>query len=137
MSKWEYACRGGTTTRYSFGDDASQLSDCGWWGGFTNGNAKNEQHAHAVGQKKPNAFGLYDMHGNVMEWCQDIYDEEAYRRFSALTLDPQVTTARGLRVLRGGSWINNPWSCYSTSRTGELPSSCDSWIGVRVVCEIR
>ncbi len=71
-AQWEYACRAGTKTKYSFGDDESQLDEYAWWGGRTgNGNAKTEQYAHTVATKKPNPWGLSDMHGNLWEWCQD------------------------------------------------------------------
>ena len=71
-AEWEYACRGGTTTRFSFGEDERTLGDYAWWGSFIDdGNTKDEFYAHEVGRKKPNPFGLYDMHGNVFEWCED------------------------------------------------------------------
>jgi len=64
-AEWEYACRGGTNTAFGFGDDAAVLSDYAWWGGILgSGNSGNEQYAHEVAQKLPNALGLYDMHGN-------------------------------------------------------------------------
>ena len=80
-AEWEYACRAGTMTAYSFGDDVAELSRYGWWGGhYGDGNAKDEKFAHRVRLKQPNPWGLYDMHGNVLEWCQDWYASILLRR---------------------------------------------------------
>ena len=114
-AEWEYACRAGTTTAYYFGDDASELSDYGWWGGFIgNGNAKDEQYAHRVGQKKPNAWGLYDMHGNVWEWCSDWYGEYS----GGSVTDPTGADTGSDRVNRGGGWYGFPRSARSANRSG-------------------
>lgn len=103
-AQWEYACRAGTTTRFSFGDDDSQLGEFAWYGGYGRGSASGEEYAHLVQQKKPNPWNLYDMHGNCWEWCLD-------RAGNKLTagVDPVVTNGEK-NVLRGGSW-------YSESRT--------------------
>jgi formylglycine-generating enzyme required for sulfatase activity/tRNA A-37 threonylcarbamoyl transferase component Bud32 len=98
-AEWEYACRAGSTTRYGFGDDERELSKYAWLGGAF------EKGTHAAGQKQPNAFGLYDMHGNVWEWCWDWYDAEHYKQMLNINLaGPSWGT---VRVLRGGSFDNN------------------------------
>jgi formylglycine-generating enzyme required for sulfatase activity len=111
-AQWEYACRAGSKTAYYFGDDASKLGDYAWYS--DNAYKQDEKYAHGVGQKKPNAFGLYDMHGNVYEWCSDWYDEKFYAK--AKNVDPENTTKATARVLRGGSWSSNPGYCRAAAR---------------------
>src|SRR3546814_12560643 len=83
-AEWEYACRAGSTTTYNFGDEASALDDHAW-------NATNsEGKTHAVGQKEPNTWGLYDMHGNVAEWTYDQYIADFYKQFEGTTADNPV-----------------------------------------------
>jgi formylglycine-generating enzyme required for sulfatase activity len=96
-AQWEYACRAGTTTRYALGDEAKELGDYGWW--YWNSQWKT----HPVGQKKPNAWGLYDMHGNVWEWCADWFDEDYYANSPAE--DPTGPDSGESRVVRGGSFF--------------------------------
>jgi formylglycine-generating enzyme required for sulfatase activity len=122
-AEWEYACRAGTTTKYSFGDDDTQLGDYAWF-------SKNSRdRTHPVGGKKPNAWGLYDMHGNVWEWCQDWYG--AYP--SGTVTDPTGATSGSDRVNRGGSWDLTALICRSTHRYGGLnPSIRFSSRGFRV-----
>jgi formylglycine-generating enzyme required for sulfatase activity len=99
-AEWEYACRAGTTTAYSFGDDAAQLKDYAWF-------AKNSDFKYQkVGKKKPNAWGLFDMHGNVTEWCVDQYDAAFYAQFANKPQlnDWKPSTTPYPHVTRGGSW---------------------------------
>jgi formylglycine-generating enzyme required for sulfatase activity/predicted Ser/Thr protein kinase len=95
-AEWEYACRARSTTRYSFGDEAASLDEYAWYGGNSGGQT------HPVGQKKPNTFGLYDMHGNVWEWCWDWFDKDYYNKSSSV--DPINANPDTGHVLRGGSW---------------------------------
>ena len=105
-AEWEYACRAGAETRWSFGDDETKLGDYAWyennawdidWG-------IDEKYAHKVAQKQPNAWGLHDMHGNVYEWCHDYYEEDYYKL--SPEKDPTGPASGSFRVLRGGSWGN-------------------------------
>ena len=99
-AEWEYACRAGTKTAWSFGNDEKVLGDYAWY--EENADDIGEEYAHQVGLKKPNAFGLYDTHGNVFEWCHDYYEEDYYQQ--SPTNDPQGPESGSFRVLRGGSW---------------------------------
>jgi len=125
-AEWEYACRGGTTTAYSFGDDAAQLSDYGWFDENAYGIGK--KYAQAVGLKHSNGFGLHDMHGNVWEWCSDLYGN--YPTFSVT--DPQGAAEGSRRVIRGGGWGSNAWNCRSAIRGSDTPGTRDSHVGFRV-----
>ncbi|MDB4621741.1 SUMF1/EgtB/PvdO family nonheme iron enzyme, partial [Rubripirellula sp.] len=121
-AEWEYACRAGTTTKYSFGDDSSELGDYAW----VSGNSGNT--THPVGGKQPNAWGLYDMHGNIWEWCQDWYGDY---HGSALP-DPTGPASGSSRVFRGGSWGSTAELCQSAYRDWSLPSYRDDYLGFRV-----
>jgi len=128
-AEWEYACRGGTTTMYGFGASAGQLGESAWFG--ENAWDIDEKYAHGVGQKRPNAFGLYDMHGNVYEWCSDRYDREYYKTSPAN--DPAGASEGSYRVLRGGSWSHTADYCRSAFRLRYSPSLRNYDLGFRVV----
>ncbi|MFO0916307.1 MAG: formylglycine-generating enzyme family protein [Pirellulales bacterium] len=116
-AEWEYACRAGTTTAYSFGDDPAQLGDYGWY--YDN----SEEKYNKVGQKKPNPWGLYDMHGNVSEWVLDQYVPDFYQQFvGKTTRNPlAIPTTEYPRVVRGGSWYDDAESLRSAARKGSTP----------------
>jgi formylglycine-generating enzyme required for sulfatase activity len=130
-AEWEYACRAGTQTRFYFGDDPNILGQYAWWLGNSEGKT------HPVGQKKANAFGLYDMHGNVEEWCSDLYDDEYYER--SPRVDPESTDRGIFRVLRGGSCCylegSIGLSCRSAAREATYPYMRTNTDGFRVVME--
>ena len=127
-AEWEYACRAGTTTVYHFGDDASRLGDYAWFG--DNACDVDEKYAHRVGQKNPNPFGLYDMHGNLWEWCHDWYDKDYYAG-SPLD-DPTGPSGGSTRVIRGGNWWLGAGSCRSAYRYGYSPEFRSNDLGFRV-----
>ncbi|MEM7233778.1 MAG: formylglycine-generating enzyme family protein [Planctomycetota bacterium] len=124
-AQWEYACRAGTTTRYHSGNDESALATLGWFGE----NAGNR--VHAVGEKPANAWGIHDMHGNVFEWCEDLYDPAFYSSEEATKKDPICATGRGKRVIRGGLYSEPGRICRSAWRSGYLPSDRSGDTGVR------
>lgn len=109
-AEWEYACRGGTSTRYSFGDNESNLSRFAWFD--ENALYIGEQYAHLVKHKQPNGFGLYDMHGNAREWCSDWYREYP----SSTGINPNGSTDGLIHVTRGGSFFDSSDSCRSARR---------------------
>ncbi|ROI02455.1 SUMF1/EgtB/PvdO family nonheme iron enzyme [Microcystis aeruginosa FACHB-524] len=126
-AEWEYACRAGTTTRYYFGDDANQLGDYAWYDG------NSQDKTHPVGQKKPNAWGLYDMSGNVWEWCEDNWHDNsknAPKDGSAWLIKDNYS-----QILRGGSWFLNPDYCRSAYRKYDYRrDDLSNCFGFRVVC---
>ena len=123
-AEWEYACRAGTTTKFSFGDDESDFGEYGWY------RENSGRTTHPVGSKLPNAWGLYDMHGNVWEWCQDWYGDYP----SGSVTDPSGATSSSRRVGRGGSWGHAAGYCRSAFRLRGLPSFRDyGRLGFRVV----
>ncbi|MBS0204532.1 MAG: formylglycine-generating enzyme family protein [Planctomycetes bacterium] len=119
-AEWEYACRAGTTTAYSF-EDPSQLDDYAWHAG--NSAVDGAEIWHPVGQKKPNPWGLFDMHGNVAEWVLDKYDPDFYGSPSATTPFPLLVAEREYpRVVRGGSWESKPTDLRSAARLASSPA---------------
>jgi formylglycine-generating enzyme required for sulfatase activity len=123
-AQWEYACRAGTTTKYNFGDDAGKLGEYAWFV------ANAAWKGHPVGVKKPNNWGLYDMHGNVWEWCQDWH-----RPFSAEEVtDPGGPASGFSRVFRGGCFAHQPDGVVSIIRESAAPGTKNMAIGFRVSC---
>ena len=134
-AEWEYACRAGSTTRYFFGDSAETLGDYAWW-------YKNPQPTLAnrpVGQRKPNPWGLYDMHGNVYQWCADWFKPLEYyfrrrnRRRKSSPSDPTGPSSGASRVLRGSSWHSLALANFRcAARQGREPHDRDAYTGFRV-----
>lgn len=127
-AEWEYACRAGSPSDYCFGNDLALLNDYGWCANF------GPDHPMEVGQLFPNAWGLYDMHGGVREWCQDVYSDTYYT--STPVVDPQGPATGTQFVFRGGAWDDAPLYCRSAQRSGAPPLSAGIHMGFRVVREI-
>jgi formylglycine-generating enzyme required for sulfatase activity len=147
-AEWEYACRAGSTTAYSFGNDAEKLGDYAW---FTD---NSDDKYHKVATKKPNAWGLYDMHGNVAQWVLDQYDADFYQKSAGQVADNPFSppTSEYGRVVRGGSWDDEAAKCRSAARRSsnkdwkkqdpQIPQSIwyltdANFVGFRVVRPLR
>ena len=125
-AEWEYACRAGSRTRFCFGDADDGLADSAWH------NSNSAEQTYPVGQKRANAWGLYDMHGHVWEWCFDWYSVDYYRQ--SAPNDPVGPPAGSTRVLRGGYWSGRASHCRSAFRVHYGPASRYHTCGFRVVC---
>ena len=124
-AEWEYACRAGSTSCWSFGDDEALLADHAWY--YNN----SEDKTHPVGEKRANRFGLHDMHGNVWEWVED----GSHKDYLGAPVDGSTWTIEGddsFLVVRGGSWGNNSWILRSAFRTNTTPGGRVSSVGFRV-----
>jgi formylglycine-generating enzyme required for sulfatase activity len=134
-AEWEYACRAGTKTAFFCGDDKAELGDYAWY--FPNSGKRT----HEVGQKKPNAWGLYDMHGNLLEWCADRYAKYEFPAGGVVT-DPTGPAGGRYRVLRGGCW--NHWGptddaklCRAANRYPSAPDARMGMWGFRLVLDLK
>ncbi len=123
-AEWEYACRAGSATLFPFGDDAGKLGEHAWY------SSNSQSKTHQVGQTSPNAWGLYDMLGNVWEWCADWYDENYYAPSPAA--DPPGASGASARVIRGGSWYDIAGYCRPAHRGRSAPGIRGSALGFRV-----
>lgn len=128
-AQWEYACRAGSKGEYCCGDSEAGLGEYAWY----DKNSGNT--THPVGEKKPNAWGFYDMHGNVWEWCADWYDGGYYSNSPAQ--DPTGPSSGAVRVFRGGSWLSFAGICRSAIRIGITPSYRFTNYGFRVALDIQ
>ncbi len=127
-AEWEYACRAGTTTAYSFGDNKGDLGLYAWY------DANSEARTHPVGEKKANPWGLYDMHGNVGEWCQDWYARDYYK--DSPTNNPKGPEETKERVIRNGSWEYSYGGARSAYRDYAPPLDTYFSVGFRCVRDV-
>jgi formylglycine-generating enzyme required for sulfatase activity len=122
-AEWEFACRAGSAMKFSFGDNEDDLGNYAWY------DKNSGRRTHPVAQKKPNAWGLYDMYGNVSEWCQDWQDDYP----SGTVKDPKGPASGQHRILRGGSWLSSKVVLQSAFRGQDYPVVRSNDIGFRLV----
>lgn len=133
-AEWEYACRAGTTTPFYTGETIS-VEQANYNGNFVYADGKKgiyREKTMPIGSFPANPWGLYDMAGNVWQWCADMFDEYPKKE----VIDPQVTTGEN-RVIRGGSWIDNPRECRSAYRGGSKPTLRHSLVGLRLCFSVE
>ncbi len=128
-AEWEYACRAGSETAWCFGDDEARLGEYAWYKKNSGGTT------HAVGEKKANAWGLHDMHGNVWEWCADWYDADYYA--VSPKNNPEGPESGSARVIRGGSWCYSQMSGRAANRNGEALGNRSNVLGFRVALSLQ
>ena len=126
-AEWEYAARAGSAAEYSFGDDQSLAADYAWYSKNSSGRT------NPVGQKSPNPWGLYDMHGNVSEW---VFDKHGVYPSSPVA-DPSGPTSGSYRVIRGGSWYDDAALLRSAHRSGNAAWSRSDMLGFRLVKKVQ
>jgi len=125
-AEWEYACRAGMAGLFPWGDDIGKQGEHVWFGD------NSDRKTHPVGQKRPNAWGQYDMLGNVFEWCADWYDEKYYASSPSVAVDPPGPPKASSRVFRGGGWRSPAFACRPALRSRRAPGYRDPYLGFRV-----
>ena len=128
-AEWEYACRAGSTANWHFGDNEADLENYAWY------SANSGDKTHPVAQKQPNAWGLYDMHGNVGEWCSDLYRVDYYA--TSPTDDPQGHNSGEYLAHRGNGWCDVPLSCRSAFRRWGTADFQRANLGFRLACSVE
>ena len=128
-AEWEYTCRGGTATTWSFGDDVGQLGQYAWY--FDNASDVGEEYGHTVGTKLSNPWEMHNMHGNVFEWCQDWFG--AYT--AGAQTDPTGPAEGTFRVRRGGSFGSSSPGTRSAERSSHSPDERNAFLGVRLLIQ--
>src|SRR5262249_19236600 len=123
-AEWEYACRAGTTTAWSHGSDETLLTHYAWY------SLNSGSTMHPVGWLKPNGLGLFDMHGNAWQWCQEVYIEKGNKYITDVKNSDS-------RVLRGGSFVDDAWDARSASRVRLVPAHRSGRYGIRVARTYR
>jgi uncharacterized protein (TIGR02996 family) len=131
-AEWEYACRAGTATPFCSGVGVEALRQVGWCS--YDGDWDGAGGTRAVGEFRPNSWGLHDMHGNVWEWCSDWYADDSYE--AGVVVDP-VGEHGEQRSMRGGSWRGGPWFCRSAERWAMSPRVSEINVGLRVLVELE